>query len=246
MSKNEILLLNQTPEKVKDLFLNPGVTLKKIFNGVYSVYLNNIDQGVIVKCYDTKHYAKREINNLTKLSRTKGVPTILEHGLSNKLKYVVMTKLKGVDLCDYIQYKSFTEEEVKHIAIQILKIVKKMHDKNIIHGDIKPENILYDTETRKVGIIDFEGKYTTGYCSPEQIKNLQLTDKTDLWSIGVTLYVIFKGSVLFETKQDVLEGNIDFDSSLSYDFQDFLKCIIEKDVILRYDIDDALEHSWLQ
>ena len=112
--------------------------------------------------------------------------------------------------------------------------------------DIKPENILYDTETRKVGIIDFEGKYTTGYCSPEQIKNLQLTDKTDLWSIGVTLYVIFKGSVLFETKQDVLEGNIDFDSSLSYDFQDFLKCIIEKDVILRYDIDDALEHSWLQ
>jgi len=246
MSKNEILLLNETPEKVKDLFLNSDVSLKKIFNGVYSVYLNNKDHGVIVKCYDTKHYAKKEINNLTRLQGIKGVPLILEHGISDKLKYVLMTKIKGIDLLEYIQRKSFTEEEVKHIAIQILKIVKKIHYKNIIHGDIKPENIIFDAETKKVSIIDFEGKYTTGYCSPEQIRNLNISDKTDLWSIGVTLYVIFTGSVLFESKQDILKANISLDSSFSYEFQDFLKCLLEKDVILRYDIDDALEHSWLQ
>jgi serine/threonine protein kinase len=245
MSEN-ILLLNNSAEKVKDLFLNTGITLKKIFNNVYSVYTNDIDNDVIVKCYDIKRFALREINNLTKLYGVKGVPDILTHSLSSKLKYIVMTKIKGVDLCEYIQNKSFTEDEVKNITIQILKILKRIHDKNIIHQDIKPENIIYNTETKKIGIIDFEGKYTSCYCSPEQVQNMCITDKTDLWSLGVTLYTIYTNSILFETKQDVLKGKIEFDSSFSYEFQDFLKCIIEKDVDLRYDVDDALEHTWLQ
>jgi serine/threonine protein kinase len=244
--ENTILLLNEDAERVKELFHNPGISLKKIFNNVYSVFINDVELNIIIKCYDTKYHAKKEVENLSKLTSCKGVPKIMSYGLGKKLKYIVMSKIEGVDLCEYIKTNSLTEDELKNITIQLLKIIRRLHNKNIIHGDIKPENIIYNTETKKIYLIDFEGKFTSGYCSPEQVKNMIVTDKTDLWSLGVTLYTIFNNAVLFDTNRDVLNEKIIFSTKGSYELQDFLECIIQRNIDLRYDTDEALEHIWLQ
>ena len=246
MSEHTILLFNEKAEKVKELFENPDLCLKKIFNNVYSVLIKNKEIDIIVKCYDKKYYAVKEINNLKKIQH-KSVPKILAYGIGKKLKYVIMSKIKGKDFCDHMKLKNFTEDEIKNISKQLLNILKELHEKNIIHCDIKPENIIYNDKTGKVSLIDFEGKSTTGYSSPEQIKGYTITNKTDLWSLGVTLYTIFTKSVLFKTKKQTLEKNIEFsDDFASYEFIDFLQCLIQRNVCLRYDVYDAMEHIWLQ
>ena len=247
MAESTILLLNENAEKLKELFENPGLSLKKIFNNVYSVFIDGKEVNIIVKCYDTKYHALKEIDNLKKLQDHKSVPKILTYGIGKKLKYVVMTKLKGKDLCDCMILKHFNENDIKNITKQLLNILKYLHEKNIVHCDIKPENIIYDKKTGKVSLIDFEGKSTTGYSSPEQIKGYSVTDKTDMWSLGVTLYTIFSRTALFKTKKQSLEKIIEFsDEFSSYEFIDFLQCLIQRDVSARYDVYDALEHIWLE
>jgi serine/threonine protein kinase len=113
--------------------------------------------------------------------------------------------------------------------------------------DIKPENIIYDEETKKVSIIDFEEKHTREYCSPEQILNKKITCKTDCWSLGATLYTLYTQTNYFEDSADILEKEIDFDEeNMSYDFKDFLSSLLERNIVLRYSISEALEHVFLQ
>lgn len=96
------------------------------------------------------------------------------------------------------------------IAFQVVNGLKYLHDNNIIHGDIKPENILYDTDTRKVSIIDFglskkkigikiPADTTRSYKSPDMLMNTDHdhTFSDDIWSAGVTLVELIHSGTLF-------------------------------------------------
>jgi predicted ATPase/serine phosphatase RsbU (regulator of sigma subunit)/tRNA A-37 threonylcarbamoyl transferase component Bud32 len=110
-----------------------------------------------------------------------------------------------------------------NIAIQIAEILGQIHSHNIIHKDINPANIIFNSETREVKIIDFgistqltrenptlknpnvlEG--TLAYISPEQTgrMNRALDYRTDFYSLGVTFYELLTGNLPFET-DDTLE-----------------------------------------
>ncbi len=135
--------------------------------------------------------------------------------------YMVLEYFEGETLKEMIRRRGpIPEEEVKEIAKQILDAVGHAHEADIVHRDIKPSNIIIDKNS-KVGILDFgiakmlaDADYTrTGtmlgtlyYMSPEQIKGEKNIDhRTDIYSIGVTLYEMLAGRLPFETKTEISE-----------------------------------------
>jgi PAS domain S-box-containing protein len=114
-------------------------------------------------------------------------------------------------------------EKILNIVIQITEILSRIHSHNIIHKDINPSNIIFNSKTDKVKIIDFgissiiasetsilnesnvlEG--TLAYISPEQTgrMNRHIDYRTDFYSLGVTFYELLTGQLPFKTT-DVLE-----------------------------------------
>lgn len=124
-----------------------------------------------------------------------------------KQLYIVMEYANGGDLSKRIQarktngMKPFSEQEIVHFTVQILLAVKHMHDRKVLHRDIKSENIFL-TNNNLVKIGDFgiskalPSTYanahtrigTPYYLSPEICMNKPYNTSSDMWSVGVVLY----------------------------------------------------------
>lgn len=247
MSKAPVIFINQDAIKLEDLFLNEDWQLEEVYKKrIFSIKAGEKKLNWLVKLYDKKKYAKKESRNLNKLKHIPDIPSILSVGLSKNFNYVILSQAKGMDLFDYVEkHGHFSEIQVKNIAKQLFTIIKNIHRKKVVHRDIKPENIVYDSKTEKITLIDFEERYTEGYCSPEQVNEEKITSKTDIWSAGVTLYFLAKGEQLFENDTEVLDKEIKFNKKFPSDFEDFLYCLIERDSELRYTAKEALNHMWL-
>jgi len=238
-----VLFINNEAQCIEDLIMNYGCLVKKIFVGVYTI--DSIDS--IIKINNSRKNALVEIDRLQALHNVKGVPKLLatNPNSTSEFYYIIMTKAKGMDLYEYTQkFGVFTEDNFKPIAINILKTLKKIHKLNIIHRDIKPENIMYDNETEKITIVDFEGRFTKSYASPEQLRNKRVTLKSDMWSFGVTCYNSVSRVSLFKNKNDVLNKIVTYPDSFSELFRDFLECIIQYNPSSRYSAKEALNHPW--
>lgn len=109
--------------------------------------------------------------------------------------------------------RAFTYDLVIQITNQILKGLKKLRELNIIHCDLKPENICYDDSTGEISIIDFgssrkEGtkettisyEFTRYYRPPELPLELGFDCKSDIWSLGCIVYELYTGMPLFPVK----------------------------------------------
>ena len=107
--------------------------------------------------------------------------------------------------------RRLTENEIKHIVVQICQGISYCHGKNIIHRDVKLENILLDEEN-KVKLIDFgfsiiaseEHKLniycgTPSYMAPEIAGKVQYKGgPTDVWSVGIILFILLCGCFPFK------------------------------------------------
>ena len=96
----------------------------------------------------------------------------------------------------------------KNVVLSLSKALQIIHEKGVIHRDIKPNNIFLKSETDKkpIKLGDFGSSIfisdntsepigTIVYSAPEIIKNLQYNEKCDLWSLGITLYELFFGEL---------------------------------------------------
>lgn len=134
------------------------------------------------------------------------IVSIYDVGEDNGLYYIVMELVEGITLKKYIEGKvRLTVKETITIAIQISMGIEAAHNNHIIHRDIKPQNILISKDG-KVKVTDFGiAKAATSntinssvmgsvhYTSPEQAKGKFSTEKSDIYSLGITMYEMLTG-----------------------------------------------------
>lgn len=138
------------------------------------------------------------------------VVNVYDVGDDDGLHYIVMELVEGITLKKFIERKGKLEiKEAIGIAIQIAQGMEAAHANHIIHRDIKPQNIIISKEG-KVKVTDFGiAKATTSntitsnamgsvhYLSPEQARGGYSDEKSDIYSLGVTLYEMLSGQVPF-------------------------------------------------
>jgi serine/threonine-protein kinase len=141
------------------------------------------------------------------------IVTIYDAGEEHDLAYIAMEFLKGKDLT------SRTKANALLPAKTVLEIIAKAADaldyaytQNVVHRDIKPANIMYDEEKNEIKVTDFgiaritdSSKTKTGmvlgtpsYMSPEQLSGKKVDGRSDLFSLGVTMYQLLAGQLPFQ------------------------------------------------
>ena len=139
------------------------------------------------------------------------IVNVYDVGEDRGLYYMVMELVEGITLKEYIERKGrLSHKETISIAIQMCNGIGAAHAAHIIHRDIKPQNILI-TRDGKVKVTDFGiAKATTSntissnamgsvhYTSPEQARGGFSDEKSDIYSIGITLFEMVTGQVPFD------------------------------------------------
>ncbi|CAD8107865.1 unnamed protein product [Paramecium primaurelia] len=183
--------------------------------------------------------------------------------------YCVFEYCSNGDLNNFLKNSILDEDEIKSIFIEILKGMKYIYQKGIVHRDLKIDNILID-ENKVVKIADFGfAKYyskndiLTSYCgtpatmAPEILNQEQYDYKCDIWSLGVILYYMIYRKYHFSNKirslidlaKELENFQLKFDENkfkLSDMGKDFLSKMLDTDKTTRIDYENLFAHPWLQ
>jgi len=135
----------------------------------------------------------------------RGVCRFIKHRKGFKVRAVTLI-MELVDATTLDQRLPQTHAEAVRIFLQVARGLVHMHSRGFIHADIKPNNILV-TEQEKVKIIDLgQGcatgtvkkriQGTPGYMAPEQAHRQAITEKTDIYNLGATMYWVLVGEVI--------------------------------------------------
>ena len=176
-----------------------------------------------------------------------------------KIHYIVMEYVNGETLKDLIDRKKIiSNHDIIDYSIQISQALNQAHSSNIVHRDIKPQNILMDRygllKVTDFGIARVSTNatitYTSSilgtvhYISPEQAKGKFVDEKSDLYSLGVVMYEMATGKVPFDADnsvgiavmhiQDEPESPIKLNENLSPRLNDIIMKLLEKDPQKRF------------
>ena len=153
--------------------------------------------------------------------RHPNIVTIYDAGQTQAGLYIAMALVEGITLEAYLQENGpLAPEEFLALSRQICAGLAHAHAHGIVHGDVKPANIIVDT-TGQAHLTDFglarawegsdaatlEARGTPSYIAPEQVRGDGLDARTDIYSLGCTLYRMITGAPPF-TKGDVIYGHL--------------------------------------
>lgn len=163
---------------------------------------------------EARHRFERESYIIARLNHA-NIIHVIDRGISaDGLPYFVMEYVEGTELSTAVKMRTVSHVEKIDIIIQVLKALAYAHKNNVIHRDIKPDNILIDDDGN-VKILDFgiaqfyedqrnaNDRTCTGtvmgtynYMSPEQRQSSEnVTARSDLYSVGVVMYGLFTGKL---------------------------------------------------
>lgn len=139
------------------------------------------------------------------------IVNIYDVGSEDHMHYIVMEYVEGITLKTYIEKKGqLNYKEAISIAIQVARGIEAAHNNNIVHRDIKPQNIMISNEG-KVKVTDFgiaraatsntihsDVMGSVHYTSPEQARNGFVDGKSDIYSLGIVMYEMVTGRVPFD------------------------------------------------
>uniref|UniRef100_A0A1L8DKT0 Putative serine/threonine protein kinase n=2 Tax=Nyssomyia neivai TaxID=330878 RepID=A0A1L8DKT0_9DIPT len=189
-----------------------------------------------------------------------------------KMMCVVLDLIEGGELFERVIDDDFilTEKACIVFVRQLCEAMEFVHRKNILHLDLKPENIMCLTrEGNRIKIIDFglARKFdpnkklqvlfgTPEFVAPEVVNFDSISFGTDMWSVGVICYVLlsglspFMGETDIETMANVTISKYDFDDDAFRDVSseaiDFISSLLVKDAASRMTATECLEHVWLK
>jgi len=217
-----------------------------------------------------------EIKILRKL-RHPHIVNLKEVVTTDSYTYIIMELLSGGELFHRIIDKGcFSEAEAQNLFAQILMSMEYLHSMDIVHRDVKPENILYTSAgANDIKLIDFgyagiwsADKPLTGLCgtpdyvAPEVLSWYDDDDTgtpygkgSDLWSLGVLLYVILSGCSPFNGEEEeqllklVAEAKYEFYEKewehISAEAKELISKLLVVDPTKRLSMAEMMEHPWL-
>ncbi|XP_068439500.1 myosin light chain kinase, smooth muscle-like isoform X2 [Clinocottus analis] len=214
--------------------------------------------------------ARKEIEIMNSLHHPKLVQCLAAYETSSEM-VMVMEYIAGGELFERIVDDNFehTEPTSARYMQQILEGMQYVHKQNIVHLDIKPENIVcVDTTGTRIKIIDFglaseleEGKPllvmhgTPEFVAPEVINYEPVGLESDVWSIGVICFILLSGESPFQGNNDaetlalVTAAQFEFDEESFEDIsdmaKDFISSLLKKDRRCRLSCAEALAHPWM-
>ncbi|OMJ73906.1 hypothetical protein SteCoe_27286 [Stentor coeruleus] len=209
----------------------------------------------------------KEVSILKKLKHSKIVNFF--ESFEDKRHYYIVTELcEGDTLYNRLRRAGkFSEKIVLEIMQQVLEGVSYIHSQNVVHRDIKLENILFVSPDRfDLKIADFGNSSTFShikkpqglcgtlhYLAPEVHKK-EYDEKVDIWSCGILAYMLLTGrspyretaskDIIMEIDQKIFTELINCCTELSDDGRDLLNKMLEKDPEKRISASEALMHSW--
>lgn len=174
------------------------------------------------------------------------------------------------NLCSPDRNHNISEKQIVRLLRQIIEGVKFLHENNVVHLDLKLQNILLSRPEPPddIKIVDFglsrrignseirEIMGTTEYLAPEILDYEPISTSTDIWSIGVICYMLLTGESPFagednqETFLNISQLKVDYSeetfASVSQEAVDFIKAILVKNPQERATAEDCLAHPWLR
>lgn len=200
------------------------------------------------------------------------VVSVYDVGEDKGIYYIVMELVQGITLKDYITRKGkLTVREATSIAIQVSLGLEAAHKSNIVHRDVKPQNIIISTDG-KVKLSDFgiaraassntissNVMGSVHYSSPEQVRGGYSDSKSDIYSLGITMYEMVTGRVPFDGDttvaiaikhlQEEMESPRKYVPDLPYSLEQIIFKCTQKGVDRRYssmtEVIEDLKHSLL-
>jgi len=273
---SQFILAN--PAKVHEVYIMED---KKIGEGTYGSVVKGTHQ-VTKKVRAIKIISKGQMKNIDRFRREIELMKMMDHPNIIKLYesfedhrniYLVMELCAGGELFDkIIESGHFTEVQAAILMQQIVRAIYYMHENHVCHRDLKPENFLFVTketiEKNFLKIIDFglsckfepnqvlTTKAGTPYYVAPQVLAGKYDQQSDLWSVGVIMYVMLCGYPPFfgETDQEVLAkvrlGNFSFNAAdwknVSEDAKNLIRMLLKMNPRDRYTAEQALNHEWIK
>ncbi|MCO5577462.1 hypothetical protein L7F22_031294 [Adiantum nelumboides] len=189
----------------------------------------------------------------------------------SKFVHLIMDICRGGDLFDRIvKRKCYPEARAASILRSLLETLQLCHSMGVMHRDLKPENVLFvdNSDTSPIKLADFglaleftPGQKVSGmagstfYMAPEILRGEDYSEKIDMWSAGVILYVLLSGVPPFweateqETFKAIQEGDLSFPpdpwAGISWSAKDMILHMICPDAEARLTPAQALKHPWI-
>lgn len=179
------------------------------------------DQGVLSFLHEAMTVSKLDHPNIVKIH---------DADIHNEQTYIAMDYIAGYPMSERLRRRKYlTAAESLRVMQSVLNGLALAHSKGVIHGDIKPANIMYDQHKKIYILTDFgaansgsrlrdNGKTIMGtpaYMSPEQLSGVKMDGRSDIFSLAVTIYHLlsgvqpFTGDTLPELKMNVLKQSLD-------------------------------------
>lgn len=231
--------------------------------------------GQSIKGVDIITQVHTEVKALTKLKMHPSIITLYDFYESSAFLFLVFELAVGGELFDYLTKEVTLPEKIsRRIMWQLLQAIKYVHNQDLVHRDIKLENILLD-ENRNLLISDFgfainisDGEMlhevlgTPSYFAPETLRCVVYDDATgygkhvDMWACGVILYTLLVGQGPFWHRRDtimyrkIMEGKYSLSTreweDISEGPKDLIRKLLVVDPQLRYTAGEALSHPWFE
>lgn len=243
----------------------------------YKININDIDLTCkkIKKIKEEEDIMKNEIKLLKLLSYEIHFPIFYNAIESKQHIFLLYRYIEGIDLFEIMKHPTFslnTKESISTIIFEIVLGLEYLFSYNYIHLDIKPENIIIKKEKPiRIKIIDLafckklnnsdnklDAIYgTIGYCSPEVILQKRYSHNSDIWSLGIILYILFKDHYLFgNTKKTYINDLKNFENikkfrkiyleGIDKEALELINNMLVKDPTDRYSLRDVKNHEFIQ